>query len=119
MTDKHGFIDWAGTHRDFETRADEALADVVKAATKYGKEATLTIKLKVKPNNENQLTHSVDIATKLPRQSVPPAIFFSDDGGGLHRADPRQHDLEEEIDRLRDKTISEQARADGPPAKPN
>lgn len=115
--DNHGFLDWASTHRDFEARADEALKDVVKAATEYGKEATLTITLKVKPNNENQLTHTVDLKTKLPRQNVPPAIFFSDEDGGLHRADPRQRDIED--DDFTGRTISEMARMNTKPPKPH
>lgn len=114
--DKHGFIDWAGTHRNFADEADSALRDVVKAATEFGKEASLTITLKVKPNNENQLTHAVDIKTKLPRKGVPPAIFFSDEDGGLHRADPRQRDIEDE-DAIR--SISSLARSGPAHKKPN
>ena len=75
--------------------ATRALADVVRAVDDSGKPGSITVTLHVKPakhgGSEKQLL--AEIKTKTPRCDVAGAIFFSDQDGDLHRADPRQEGL--------------------------
>jgi len=76
--------------------ASLALADVVQAVDETGKEGSVTITLKIKPNKhggpEKQLI--AEVTAKKPRADIAPAVFFSDADGDLHRVDPHQEEME-------------------------
>lgn len=75
--------------------ASERLAELVRAVDETGKVGTLTIVLKVKPEagGGTQKTIAAEIKMKKPEQPLPEAVFFSDEEGDLHRADPKQPEL--------------------------
>jgi hypothetical protein len=72
---------------------DEDLQDVITSVIEHSKPGALTLKLKIVPNGERQITITSEVVAKQARAGVSPAIFFADTGGTLHRTDPRQGDL--------------------------
>ncbi len=75
--------------------ATMALADVVKAVDETGKEGSVSITLKIKPSKHGgpEKTLLAEVKAKKPIAEIPPAVFFSDDDGDLHRVDPRQEEM--------------------------
>lgn len=75
--------------------ATDLLAEVVRAVDLTGKAGSLTITLKIKPEKGggSQKTISAEVKAKRPELDVPDAVFFSDDSGDLHRADPKQNEM--------------------------
>lgn len=72
---------------------DDDLQDVITSVIEHNKPGALTLKLKIVPNGERQITITSEVVAKQARAGVSPAIFFADSGGTLHRTDPRQGDL--------------------------
>lgn len=65
--------------------------EVVQASLATGKVGEITIKLKVKPQGDGVSCLVLDETKgKAPQADRPPAIFFADTNGNLHRTDPRQ-----------------------------
>lgn len=81
-----------GRAADLATRK---LADLVRAVDDTGKAGSLTIVFKVKPEKGggSQKTIACDIKAKMPESELPEAVFFSDEEGSLHRADPQQREM--------------------------
>lgn len=81
-----------GRAADLATRK---LAELVRAVDETGKGGTLSITFKVKPEKGggSQKTIACDIKVKMPESDLPEAVFFSDEEGSLHRADPQQHEM--------------------------
>lgn len=75
--------------------ATRKMADLVRAVDETGKTGTLTITFKVKPEKGggSQKTIACDIKAKMPESDLPEAVFFSDEDGALHRADPTQREM--------------------------
>lgn len=75
--------------------ATNALSDVVRAVDETGKKGAVTIVVNVVPaphgGPEKQII--VEVKSKKPIASIAPAVFFSDQDGDLHRADPTQEDM--------------------------
>ena len=100
---KDGFIDYVGTHRQLETRCDEALEELVKGVVENGGTGKLTLTINVKAQGDGQLLYKAAVKTDVPRPGVPDSIFFGDEDGKLSRSDPRQMDIEDEVARERAK----------------
>ena len=75
--------------------ASNALADVVRAVDETGKDGSVTIVLKIKPAKHGgpEKTLLAEVKSKKPIADIAPAIFFSNEGGDLHRYDPRQEEM--------------------------
>lgn len=75
--------------------ASRMLADVVRAVDETGKKGSVTITLTVEPEEGggSQKTITAEVKHKLPVESIPTAVFFSDEEGTLHRVDPQQAEL--------------------------
>jgi hypothetical protein len=74
--------------------ATAALAEVVRSVDELQKPGSITITLTVKPGDGNEKTIVAMLAIKKPAREIPPAIFFSDADGDLHREDPAQREME-------------------------
>lgn len=75
--------------------ASQRLAELVQAVDETNKAGTLTITFKVKPEKGggSQKTIACDVKSKIPELDLPEAVFFSDEHGNLHRADPQQSEM--------------------------
>lgn len=69
------------------------LAQVTVAAIATNKVGELTLKLKIKPNKDNQVFFDSDVSAKLPKHAIGTALFFANDEGSLTRRDPKQGDM--------------------------
>lgn len=80
-------------------QATRLLAEVVRAVDETGKPGSVTITLKVKPEKGggSQKTISCDVKHSKPEADIPEAVFFSDADGDLHRTDPSQTEMFNEV----------------------
>ena len=77
---------------------DDTLKEVLLAINATGKEGSLTLKLKIKPEGKSDAESPIyaiteDISVKKPRKSRGVAKFFGDEDGNLMRNDPKQEEL--------------------------
>ena len=70
-----------------------SLAEVTKAVEQSGKAGALTIKLTIAPNGDRMVTFETTITAKTPKATLGKTVFYTDDEGGVHRRDPRQHEM--------------------------
>lgn len=73
--------------------ASAALQDAIAAARATGLVAEMTLKVKIKPQNENQVVLDVQVTTKLPKMTTPPGVFWVDDNNQLCTSDPNQSEM--------------------------
>jgi ribosomal protein S28E/S33 len=75
--------------------ASTRLAELVQAVDETGLAGEITIKIKVKPQKGggSEKTLKIDVKSKIPEMELPEAVFFSDQEGDLHRADPSQSEM--------------------------
>lgn len=72
----------------------DGLSELVTAVSEHRKAGTLTLTLKVTPNNDGVTVTVTDkVAVKAPEADRGAAIFFVDEDGNLLRRDPRQIEL--------------------------
>jgi len=77
------------------SQADDELAAVVKAvlATKKGGEVNVKIKVNPSKTGDNELSIKAEVSSKVPKKTLPDAVFFGDEKSGeVHRDDPKQID---------------------------
>lgn len=76
--------------------ATTTMNDVVRAVDETGKEGSVTITIKIKPSKHGgpEKTILAEVKAKKPIAEIPPAVFFSDNDGDLHRIDPNQEEME-------------------------
>lgn len=74
----------------------EAMADAVRACLAHGKQADITVKLKIQPQNIIQGTVKIshDVTTKLPKEKREGGIVFATPEGNIQTNDPLQGTLE-------------------------
>lgn len=70
----------------------EHLNELVEAVTETGKEGSLTVVVKIKPEG-NMLLVSDDVRVKLPVIKRSASVFYADADSNLTRKDPRQPEL--------------------------
>lgn len=75
------------------------LTELVKAVATLDKPGKLTIELSLKPNTDGQVILSGKVKLSSPHPDVGDAIFYATEDGELERTDPKQHDIEEHINR--------------------
>lgn len=80
-------------------QATSLLAEIVRAVDETGKSGSVTMTLTVKPEKGggSQKTLSVSVSCKKPQMDIPEAVFFSDADGDLHRSDPTQTEMFNEV----------------------
>lgn len=78
----------------------EELEQVIKAVRHTGKAGALTIKMTIKPRDEDgeQVNIAFAITPKLPQAPVPEAVFFTTLDGDLLRDDPNQREIFRDAD---------------------
>jgi len=74
---------------DVERRATSILAEAVRAAEATGKNATVTISLKIAKTPKG-IQILGDVASKIPREPLESTFFYTDDRGSLLKENPRQ-----------------------------
>ena len=85
------------------SQGDEQLEAVIAAIAETGGDGELTIKLPFKLNKAGQIECTPKISAKIPQRPMGTGIFFADDEGRLSRRDPRQMDIEDEIELRRER----------------
>lgn len=63
----------------------DALADVVAGVVKHGKQGSLTLKITVKPENDEAISITDRYDAKVPTPPARAAIFFADEHGHISR----------------------------------
>lgn len=76
-----------------EQELDDALKVLVQQVGVVGKGGTLTLALKVAPNDEGSVSVEYGVRVKLPEAARGKTIFFADSEHRLSRRDPRQMSL--------------------------
>jgi hypothetical protein len=79
----------------------DELDEVVRAVMEHGKVGTISLSLKIKPNGEGAVTITPTVNSSPPKGTLGDALFFVSDAG-LVRQNPRQRDIEDELQRKRD-----------------
>jgi hypothetical protein len=87
-----------------EMRAGQVVSDlsdelgkVIEAVRATGKPGELQLRIKVRPASKGDIATVLvedKIDSKLPRPERAQTIFFTTDGNGLQRQDPRQTEME-------------------------
>lgn len=77
----------------------DALAEVTSAAVEHGKPGVVILKITLKPDGD-QMFVTDDVTIKKPQGKRPTSLMFADEGGNLHRRDPRQPELPMSADQL-------------------
>lgn len=84
------------------TMLSEEMQDVITSVIEHGKGGSITLKLKIEPNGDNAVTIVSEVDAKQAKPVIGKAIFYADTGGNLHRRDPRQGDMIDELARKRE-----------------
>jgi hypothetical protein len=92
----------------FVEQATEELQKIVLAVLEENKTGTLTLKIKVSKNDENQVFYDAEIDGKMPKQTLARTMFFVDSEGNSVRRDPRQTDMftKKAEDQAEDETVT-------------
>lgn len=73
----------------------DALAEAVERARDTGKQASVTLKITVKPQGrDGQYAVIDDITSKLPKEEKAPTLMFGTPDGNLQRDDPKQQKMD-------------------------
>lgn len=74
----------------------EAMSEAVRACLAHGKQAEVTVKLKISPQNISHGTVKIshDVTTKLPKEKREGGIVFATPDGNIQADDPAQRQLE-------------------------
>lgn len=83
------------------SQADRELEKVVEAMAETGGDGKLVIELPFKLNKAGQIECTPKVKATVPQRPMGTGIYFADDEGRLSRRDPRQYDIEDEIERRR------------------
>ncbi|MHA0288298.1 hypothetical protein ACXYX3_17835 [Mycobacterium sp. C3-094] len=77
-------------------KASELLREAVAAVKDQGKPAEINIRMKITPVKNNTAVVQIEAnpTAKIPQAPRRPAIFYTDDDGGLHRNDPTQREFD-------------------------
>ena len=84
-------------HRGGELLTDlsQGMREATEAARREGKQATLVLKIVVKPAGKvpGAFVIQDDVKVTLPKPEKIESFFFADEHGTLHRTDPNQKEL--------------------------
>lgn len=88
-------------------QGNDELQRVIAAMAETGGDGEITIKLPFKLNKAGQVECQPKITAKVPQPQMGVGIYFVGDEGGLSRRDPNQYDIEDEIERQRNRAAAE------------
>ena len=97
------FLQFIQTFRrgDLLDDCNQKLNELMEALGNTGKNGSFSLKFDFKHNKAGQLEVTPAASIKKPIRDVQPGIYFVSDDNRLTRRDPRQMDIEDEIDRRR------------------
>ena len=97
------FMQFIQTFRRGELLDDcnQKLNELMEALATADKGGSFTLKFDFKHNKAGQIEITPNAVIKKPAKNVPPGVYFISDDSRLTRRDPRQMDIEDEIDRRR------------------
>jgi len=103
VKDDLNFLQFISTFRRGELIDDcnLKLGELLEAIATTGKGGKLELKLDFKIAKGGHLEVTATPKISKPISAIPPGIYFVTDDNGLTRRDPRQMDIEDEIDRRR------------------
>lgn len=103
------FLEFMQTFRRGELlrQADEHLSNIVAEMKETGGDGKLTVELPLKFNKAGQIEVNPKLTPKVPQRPIGTGIYFADDDGRLTRRDPSQYDIEDEIERHRERDAAE------------
>lgn len=81
--------------------ASDMLNEVVRAVQATGKAGSVTIKIKIEPDEEGegaQMFVAMDCSKKVPTPDIPTGVFYANRDGDLVRVDPNQPELFKEAE---------------------
>lgn len=101
--DELNFLEFVSSFRRGELldEGNQKLNELMDAIQRTGGNGALTLKLNFKVNKAGQLEIQPDLTIKKPTRALGAGIYFVSDDGRLSRRDPRQMDIEDEIERRR------------------
>lgn len=104
--DDLNFLGLLSAHRRGELvrEADDLLSEMIQAIHEYGGSGELTLKLKIKANDAEQLEVQPSMNMKKPRRTMGMGIFYTNEGK-LSRRDPKQDDFLDDLDDARERRI--------------
>lgn len=71
-----------------------ALVELVQGCVETGKKGTLTLKVTIDPNDDEETLSIVDdVIVKVPKPTTKAGLFYFDEEGNLMRRNPRQPEL--------------------------
>jgi hypothetical protein len=76
--------------RHILTNLNTSLTDAIRAVSRTGRAATVTLKIAIKPAGERRVACVPTVDAKIPRPATSAAQLFADGMGNLHSADPAQ-----------------------------
>jgi hypothetical protein len=80
---------------------NQKLNELMTAIQTTGAGGEISLKLKFKVNKAGQLEITPELTSKRPTRALGTGIYFVSDEGQLTRRDPKQMDIEDEIERRR------------------
>ena len=104
--DDLNFLGLLSAHRRGELvrEMDDLLQELIAALDEFGGSGELTLKLKVKRNDAEQLEINPKADLKKPRRTLGMGIFYTNEGK-LSRRDSKQDDFLDDLDDARERRI--------------
>lgn len=101
--DELNFLEFVSSFRRGELldEGNQKLNELMDAIQRTGGNGDLTLKLKFKVNKAGQLEITPSLTISKPTRALGAGIYFVSNDGRLSRRDPRQMDIEDEIERRR------------------
>lgn len=99
QTDNVGFIELLSSVKTVNTQnkaqylkecLDFELKQAMGRIAEYKQEATIVLKLKIKPDGKNELNILAEVDSKLPKGKIKQNLFYQDAKGELVLEDPSQ-----------------------------
>lgn len=91
----NSFLNLITKHRNgvVLAKASEKLDEAVEIARDRQQAATVTVTIKLKPQNDDQMVVVGTVTSTLPKETLPAGMMYVDDDNSLHMSDPRQKEL--------------------------
>ena len=90
------FSEWIANHSrgNLDAEVTAAVAEVTQAVTHLNRAGSVTIRLDVTNSGDRTVLVAGTVTSKVPKPDAEAAIFFPDEEGGLHTADPYQERMD-------------------------
>lgn len=92
---------------------DEKLREIVDAVMLHQKQGEMTMSISVMPAGQRRVNVHVQVKkSKVPEAPLNASTFFTDEGGKLHRSDPKQLTIKDLTDKVRPIKDTEKKKGD-------